>query len=75
MARQNAGKAPDPAVPSSSHDPRFSPDAGESAWAEIPFAPPTIATMKKDDPYCTVGSGNDHAGILDEAVAEGDEGY
>jgi hypothetical protein len=71
MPRPNADKAPDPAVPSSSHDPRFSPDAGEAGFIDIPMAPATIAQMKKADPYCTIGSGNDHAGLLDDAVEEG----
>lgn len=75
MPRPNAAHAPDPAVPSSSFDPRFSPDAGDSAWVEIPKMPGTLADMKRADPVCSIGSGNDQAGVLDEAVREGDEGY
>jgi hypothetical protein len=75
MPKPNAAHAPDPMVPSSSHDPRFSPDAGESAWSDIPMAPDTLAAMKKADPVCSVGSGNDHAGVVDNAVREGAEGY
>lgn len=76
MPKPNATHAPDPQVPSSSADAKFSPDASrEAAMVDIPMAPATIANMKKADPYCTIGSGNDHAGLLDEAVEEGNSGY
>lgn len=67
MRKQNAAHAPDPAVASSSHDPRYSVDAGQEAWVEIPLAPATLAEMKNADPECTIGSGNDHAGVTTEA--------
>lgn len=76
MATPNAGKGRDPAAPNSRMDRRFSPDASrDEAMVDIPMAPATIANMKKADPYCTIGSGNDHAGLLDDAVEEGNSGY
>ena len=77
MARPNATHGPDPNVPSSSHDPRYSPDAGESAFVDIPRAPANLAEMKLADPECSIGTASDHAEITDpahEAVVRGD-GY
>lgn len=67
MGAQQPDMAPDPMVASSSHDPRYSPDAGPEAWVEIPAAPATLAEMKNVDPECQVGSGNDHAGTTTAA--------
>lgn len=67
MPKPNASAAPDPAVGSSSHDARYSPDAGQDAFIDIPPAPATLAAMKNADPECSVGSGNDHAGTTAEA--------
>lgn len=76
MPRPNATHAPDPAVSNSSADASYSTDASrDAAMVDIPMMPATIAQMKKADPYCTIGSGNDHAGLLDEAVEEGNSGY
>lgn len=76
MPRPNASHAPDPDVPRSSADRRFSPDAGrEEAMVEIPMAPATIANMKRADPYSTIGSASDDAHLLDDAVEEGNRGY
>lgn len=72
MPVPNADKARDPMVSNSSADASYSPDTSRDAsMVDIPMAPATIAAMKKADPYCTIGSGNDHAGILDDAVEEG----
>lgn len=70
MPTPNADKAPDPMVPSSSHDPRFSPDAGMDAFIDIPLAPPTILAMKQADPYCTIGTAGDETGIAADLIAE-----
>ena len=68
MAKQNAGQPADPMVPSVSSDPRFSPDSSrEASMVDIPAAPATLAEMKNDDPECSIGSGNDHAGTTTAA--------
>lgn len=76
MPKPNATHAPDPQVPSSSADARFSTDASrEAAMVDVPMMPATIANMKRADPYCTIGSASDDAGLLDDAVEEGNSGY
>lgn len=77
MARPNATHAPDPGVSSNSNDPRYSVDAGESAFVDIPRAPANLAEVKLADPECSIGTASDYAGITDEAheaVVRGD-GY
>jgi hypothetical protein len=68
MPKPNATHAPDPMVPSSSADARFSPDSSrEASMVDIPLAPATLAEQKNADPECTIGSGNDHAGTTTAA--------
>jgi hypothetical protein len=74
MPKPNAAAAPDPMVGSSSHDPRFSPDAGQEAWIDIPQAPDTLAEMKLLDPECSIGTGNDHAGVTTRAHRQETQG-
>lgn len=64
MPKPNATAAPDPAVGSSSHDARFSPSSSrEESLIDIPAAPDNLAEMKLLDPECSIGTGNDHAGV------------
>jgi hypothetical protein len=71
MARPNADRARDPDA-GGRFDPRADPSSSrEASMVDIPLAPATIANMKLADPYCTIGSRGDDAGILDGAVREG----
>lgn len=76
MPTPNASSGRDPAVSTNNNDRAHSPDASfEEAAVDIPMMPPTLAAMKQRDPYSSIGSASDDAGILDEAVREGHEGY
>lgn len=68
MPKPNATAAPDPAVGSSSYDPRYSPDSPrEASLIDIPLAPATLAEMKLADPECTIGTASDDAEVTTEA--------
>lgn len=68
MATQNAGHNPDPDVPTSSHDPRHSPDADRaSCMVDIPLGPATLLGMKQDDPN-SIGTAGDETGIAAEII-------
>lgn len=64
-----AARMPDPAVPVSRTDPRYSPDADRaSCMVTVDFGAETLAEEKLEDPYCQIGSASDYAGVTTEAI-------
>lgn len=76
MPKPNATHAADPAVSRNINARAHSTDASfVEAIVDIPMAPDTIANQKLADPYGTIGTAGDLAGITDAAVREGNSGY